>query len=43
MPALLGETLTQTLRDGYVGLFAVGDMSWEFSPERNFEKLRERV
>jgi len=41
MLALLEETVTQTLRDGYAGLFAVGDMSWEFGPERNFEKLRE--
>lgn len=25
--------------DGYAGLFATGDMTWEFGPERDFSKL----
>ena len=27
------------LRDRYAGLWATGDMTWEFGPEKNFSKL----
>jgi hypothetical protein len=37
------ETLCVALEDalgsGFVGLWATGDMSWEFGPEKNFSKL----
>jgi hypothetical protein len=34
------EAAVQTaLADGYVGLFATGDMTWEFGPEKEFSKL----
>ena len=36
---MLEEALDQTLSDGYVGLFATGDMTWEFGSEKNFAKL----
>jgi hypothetical protein len=36
---MLNDTLTQALADGYRGLWATGDMTWEFGPEKNFEKL----
>lgn len=39
MMSLLGDELTQALADGYDGLWATGDMTWEFGPERNFDKL----
>ncbi len=39
MLSLLGAAITQALQDGYSGLWASGDMAWEFGPERNFEKL----
>jgi MEDS: MEthanogen/methylotroph, DcmR Sensory domain len=39
------ETLRSTLKkarsDGYAGLYATGDMSWEFGPEKDFSKLLE--
>jgi hypothetical protein len=35
----LDDALDQALNDGYQGLWASGDMSWEFGPERNFSKL----
>lgn len=35
----LADTLDAALRDGYAGLFATGDMTWEFGSEKNFEKL----
>ena len=41
MLALLVESLDRALDDGYSGLFAMGDMTWEFGPERDFEKLQE--
>ena len=41
MLTLLDEALTQALTDGYRGLFAFGDMTWEFGTERNYAKLRE--
>ena len=37
----LEEAIDQALRDGYQGLFATGDMTWEFGPEENFSKLLE--
>ena len=39
--ALLGSTLKQALSEGYVGLWAAGDMTWEFGSESNFAKLEE--
>ena len=34
------ETAVQAaLADGYAGLFATGDMTWEFGPEKDFSKL----
>ena len=37
----LEEALSQALHDGYQGLWATGDMSREFGPERDFSKLLE--
>lgn len=37
----LEETLNQAIRDGYVGLFATGDMSWELGMEKEPAKLLE--
>jgi hypothetical protein len=39
MIANLEDAVEGALRDGYNGLFATGDMSWEFGPEKNFEVL----
>ncbi|HEY1503614.1 MAG TPA: MEDS domain-containing protein, partial [Stellaceae bacterium] len=39
MISLLNDELIQALADGYQGLWATGDMTWEFGPEQNFEKL----
>jgi hypothetical protein len=34
------EAAVQTaVADGYAGLFATGDMTWEFGPEKEFSKL----
>lgn len=41
MLQLLENTLDEALRDGYNGLWATGDMSWEFGSEKNFDKLLE--
>ena len=41
MISLLDAAVNQALADGYTGLFATGDMMWEFGSERNFGKLRE--
>jgi len=41
MLGMIEEAIRRSLSDGYRGLFATGDMSWEFGPERNFEKLLE--
>ena len=41
MLEMLEEALYQALHDGYQGLFATGDMSREFGPERDFSKLLE--
>jgi hypothetical protein len=35
----LSDTLAQALRDGYAGLWATGDMSWEMGPGKDFAKL----
>lgn len=37
----LEKTLRQALKDGYKGLWASGDMTWEFGPARNFSQLLE--
>lgn len=37
----LSATLEDTLRDGYAGLWATGDMGWEFGPEKDFTHLLE--
>jgi hypothetical protein len=35
----LETSIVQALADGYAGLFATGDMTWEFGPDRDFAKL----
>jgi len=37
----LEDALDQALSDGYKGLWASGDMTWEFGAEKNFGKLME--
>jgi len=39
MLGMLEEALPQALHDGYQGLWATGDMSREFGPEKDFSKL----
>jgi len=39
MISSLEEALSLALIDGYKGLFASGDMTWEFGSEKNFAKL----
>jgi hypothetical protein len=39
MIELLRVAVEQSIRDGYVGLWATGDMAWEFGSERNLGKL----
>jgi hypothetical protein len=41
MIAGLERALDQALDDGYAGLWATGDMTWEFGPEKDFSKLLE--
>jgi hypothetical protein len=41
MIATLEGSLNQTLRDGYVGLWASGDIAWEFGPKVDFGQLIE--
>jgi hypothetical protein len=41
MIRMLEDALMQARRDGYAGLWATGDMTWEFGPERDFSKLLE--
>jgi hypothetical protein len=41
MLASLANAVDQALRDGYAGLWATGDMTWEFGTDRNFDKLVE--
>ena len=36
---ILSDAVTEAIADGYQGLLATGDMSWEFGPERDFSKL----
>ncbi len=38
---MLEEAVETALADGYAGLFATGDMTWEFGPEKEFSKLLE--
>jgi MEDS: MEthanogen/methylotroph, DcmR Sensory domain len=40
MIAGLGDALNQTLQDGYVGLWASGDIAWEFGDKGDFGQLR---
>jgi MEDS: MEthanogen/methylotroph, DcmR Sensory domain len=37
----LEDAVDQALKDGYRGLAATGDMTWEFGAERDFSKLME--
>lgn len=37
----LEDALDQALKDRYKGLWATGDMTWEFGPQKNFTKLME--
>ncbi len=37
----LEDALDQALNDGYQGLWATGDMTFEFGPQKNFAKLLE--
>ena len=37
----LEDSLDQALNDGYKGLWATGDMTWEFGSGKNFSKLLE--
>jgi hypothetical protein len=39
MLRLLKEAYELAIKDGYAGLWASGDMAWEFGPARDFEKL----
>jgi len=41
MLSMLENALDQALNDGYKGLWAAGDMTWEFGHEKNFVKLLE--
>ena len=41
MLRILEDSVKQALEDGFKGLFASGDMTFEFGPERNFSKLVE--
>jgi hypothetical protein len=38
---MLEETMNQALSDGYKGLWATGDMTWELGPDRDLKKLIE--
>ena len=41
MISTLEAALNEALADGYDGLWATGDMTWEFGPEKDFAKLLE--
>jgi hypothetical protein len=41
MLVLLKEAHDRALKDGYAGLFATGDMAWEFGPARDYTQLEE--
>lgn len=38
---VLSRTLAEALTDGYQGLWATGDIEWEFGPQKDFSKLVE--
>lgn len=38
---MLREAVASALKDGYVGLWASGDMAWEFGPAGDYSKLVE--
>jgi hypothetical protein len=38
---MLADAVDQAVKDGYSGLWATGDMSWEFGSVKNFAKLLE--
>ena len=37
----MNAPFNQALKDGYQGLWATGDMTWEFGPARDLSKLLE--
>lgn len=39
MMHMLEKTLAEALSDGYQGLWATGDMTWELGPSKDFSKL----
>ena len=39
MLGLLKDAYDEALKDGYAGLWASGDMAWEFGPARDFDTL----
>ena len=41
MLGMLSDSVNAALRDGYSGLWATGDMTWELGSKKNFEKLME--
>lgn len=41
MLRMLDHAVDQALANGYQGLWATGDMSWELGPEKDFSKLLE--
>ncbi len=41
MLSMVTDAVNQALREGYAGLWATGDMGWEFGDEKNFAKLLE--
>jgi hypothetical protein len=41
MLTILSDAMHQALNEGYQGLWASGDMSWEFGPAKDFSKLLE--
>jgi hypothetical protein len=41
MLQMLADEVDRALNEGYQGLWASGDMSWEFGPEKDFYKLLE--
>jgi len=41
MMTMLKKAVEDAITDGYRGLFATGDMTWEFGPDKDFSKLVE--
>ena len=41
MLGMLSDSVSAALADGYSGLWATGDMTWELGSKKNFEKLME--